>query len=75
MNWSGAGNRARGYVPVRRVGAMVLGVLACGVLGGCYQKVVRASGPGASEYKIEESDRHNSLFGQWLDPNDNSKKP
>jgi hypothetical protein len=54
---------------------MVLGVLACGVLGGCYQKVVRASGPGASEYKIEESDRHNSLFGQWLDPNDNSKKP
>lgn len=75
MNWSGAGNRARGDLPVRRVVATVLGLLVCASLGGCYQKVVRASGPGASEYKIEESDRHNSLFGQWLDPKDNSKKP
>ncbi|HVZ94214.1 MAG TPA: hypothetical protein VG797_06865 [Phycisphaerales bacterium] len=39
--------------------------MALGALAGCYSKVIRASGPGAWQYKVEESDVDNDAFSNF----------
>ncbi len=46
----------------RSIVAVALGAVVFAALGGCYQKVIRASGPGAWQYKVEETD-------MWDNPN------
>ncbi len=60
----------------RRTARLVLGVAsaiaAAVALPGCYRKVIRAPGPGADQYEIEESDRDNVVL-PYLEPKDKKK--
>lgn len=49
--------------------AVWLVLAAAGLAGvsGCYEKVIRASGPGAWQYKVEESNRDNNIFADFKD--------
>lgn len=51
-------------------------LVVLGLVGstGCYSKVVRAKGPGASQYKVEQSDRDNPYFSDLFREEEPIKK-
>lgn len=42
-------------IPARTLALLALAASATGLLGGCYRRVVRATGPGAESYEIHEA--------------------
>lgn len=45
--------------------AVASAALVCG-LGGCYERVVRASGPGADQYQISDPYAEDTKLDRWF---------
>ncbi len=61
-------SRQSGSIP-SRIAICTLGVLgiACTLMaGGCYERVVRATGPGVDRVRVEEPYQQNYEVDEWL---------
>ncbi|MBX3359615.1 MAG: hypothetical protein KF745_14445 [Phycisphaeraceae bacterium] len=46
---------------------MLLAIPAAGLLmGGCYERVVGAKGPGSDQYSVEQKYQSNSAVDDWI---------
>jgi hypothetical protein len=45
---------------------LALGCVACLLLGGCYERVIRARGPGAERIGVSEPYQENYPIDDWL---------